>query len=482
MAENEHGSGPAKRPRSGPAGGFGGPCGAAGDWVTPSLPRPKKPAVAVPVLVVPAPLGVYKTEAEAWDGGSSIPYCPSPHVFKTTIPIPPGASAAEEAKLMGAVPGAAPARVGERHELVGVDHPRLEESEFLVRKMARGRTPGTVELHWHDHATTTVLTKAKAKSLLGGELYARHAAALAPASARKCAPPTEFETLLALSLQEAIRRDQALLERHRHLTVACVNKLTDKPKSTALTQVAFEKSCRTLSFPSVPPHVALAFIGDGPSEASVADRIVGKPSPVQHGGNLLPRVALRIRRLFLTLIHAVDWLGIHTVIGDGHNDIFGFLAPVAKITSPFSPYHPAYQACCKKGKHPLVTTTAAPVSNPDEFESEAATQFNANAGGGYVALLDEHPELIGGESFFRVLLPAAASSVEDCGYVNLLGRAIVRGRLGWVPVSTLDITAATTALYTESYGGEAGTPLPDTLTVKFRCWTVAKPNLVPTPC
>jgi hypothetical protein len=238
--------------------------------------------------------------------------------------------------------------------------------------------------------------------------------------------------------------------------------------------VTFEGAFKKLSLPFVMPHMALALIGDGPAEATVSDSTVGKPAPVEHGGQLLPRVARKLRRSWYTLGQAAQEFGVDAAVGRGEGQLFGFCAGVAKVRCPFSACHVDWQKALRLGLHPLEVDITAAVSNPGAFQSATAGDFNATAGVVCVVLLEQHA---GDETFLRVLVPSAAS-----GYVNLFGRAVVRGRLGWVPADTLEITGATTALYTESYGAEAGTPLAETLTYKFRSWTVARPGLIPTPC
>ena len=271
-----------------------------------------------------------------------------------------------------------------------------------------------------------------------------------------------------------LARDQSLLQRYRDAVLACARRVTGSPKRPTLNQVTFEGAFKKLSLPFVMPHMALALIGDGPAEATVSDSTVGKPAPVEHGGQLLPRVARKLRRSWYTLGQAAQEFGVDAAVGRGEGQLFGFCAGVAKVKSPFSAYHVAWQKALGLGLHPLEVDIAAAVSNPGAFQSATAGEFNATAGVVHVALLEQHA---GDETFLRVLVPSAAS-----GYVNLFGRAVVRGRLGWVPADTLEITGATTALYTESYGAEAGTPLAETLTYKFRSWTVARPGLIPTPC
>ena len=103
----------------------------------------------------------------------------------------------------------------------------------------------------------------------------------------------------------------------------------------------------------------------------------------------------------------------------------------------------------------------------------------------WVALIEERE--VAGEVFFRVLLPASGSVTGgDDGYINLFGRAVVRGRLGWVPADTLELASHTSVTYTESYAGESGVPIPAALTASFRCWmvprgTVDEPQFTPNP-
>ena len=471
MAGNECDSGRCKRPRSLTASSFGGRYGTNDDWVTPAPPRSKKPAAPPPLVPVPAPSGIHDTVGNAWAAGSSVPFPPPVRVPKVPIPVKIGASAIILAWLMHAVPGGDLTPIDERYDLVMRQYPGADLGQFLVQSVQPGPRPGTVRVFWHDYTTPTVMTTDKAKILLGEKLLA---AKLRAPPHHKTAGLTEKESLIAETCRDMLARDQSLLQHYRDAILSCARRVTGKPKPPTLNQVTFEGAYRKLSFPCLMPHVALALLGDGPSEAAVSDSTVCKPAPVEHGGQLLPRVARKLRRTWYTLDQMAGEVGIDAAVGCGGAQLFAFCAGVAKVRSPFSKYHNAWQKALELGLHPLEVDTAAAVSNPEEFQSATASAFNATAGGGYVALLEQHAV---DDRFLRVLVPAGAGS----GYVNLFGRAVVRGRLGWAPADTLETTGATTALCTESHGKEDGTPPAETLTFKFRSWTVADLSLVPTP-
>ena len=239
---------------------------------------------------------------------------------------------------------------------------------------------------------------------------------------------------------------------------------------------------RSITVLNVSPHHALAIVGDSPTESGNGDRTVGKAAPVALGGGKVPRVARRLLRSWLTLWQAAAWLGTDVAVGDGTADRFGFAAGVARVITPFTEWHAAYDRACAHGLHPLTVDISVAVADPGAYASGAATAFNAGGGIKWVALLEEREAGGGLPGFFRVLLPASGPVVlPRCndGFVNLFGRAVVRGCIGWVPADTLELASHTSVAYTESYAGDAGMPAP--LKAGFRCWTAARPALTPIP-
>ena len=374
-----------------------------------------------------------------------------------------------------AVPGGVPAPAGDRVDLLGSQYPNLGEGQYLVRKIERRGNSGQVVVHWHDYATRTVMSRAKALDLVGQEVLERHLAGPGPRAA-PALKPTKWESLLLESCRELVSRDQAMLDHLWQATVAHATKHTNKPKPSTLTDVTFDRANKAVTIPNVLPHHALAMVGDSPTETGCGDRTIGKATPLALGGLTAPRVARRILRSWPTLGQVAAWLGTDAAVGDGTADRFAFAAGVARVVEPYSAWHPAWDRACLKGLAPITVDTSVAVANPGAYASAAATAFNAGGGVKWVALLEEREAADGLPVFFRVLLPGGG------GYVNLFGRAVVRGHLGWVPASTLELTAHTSVAYTESYAGEAGIPVPATLKASVRCWTATKDDLTPIPC
>ena len=362
-------------------------------------PQPTKTAAPPPPVSVPVPSGVHKTLEMARAAGSSVPVPPAPPTPRTSFPVPRGATAAETHRMASAVPGGEPTPAGDRVDLLASQFPHLEEGEHLVSKFERRGNAGQLAVHWHDHATPTVMSRAKAVQLMGQELLDRHLADLRPRAVPDVTP-SDWEKLLVGSLQEVVGRNQALLDHYWRMLVAHTQKLTHRPKRSTLVGVTVDKGTSRITFQSISPHHAIAIAGDSPTEtlSGCGDRTIRKAAPATFGGR---RVARRLIRSRLALVDVAAWLGIIATVGNGQGDgPFGFLAGVARVKTPFTKWHRQFGTTCQLGFCPLHVDVSVDVANPGAFESAAATAFNAGGGVKWVALIEER-EVAGGV-FFRV--------------------------------------------------------------------------------
>ena len=295
---------------------------------------------------------------------------------QSLLSVPGGGTAAETSRMALAVPGGVPAPAGDRVDLLASQFPHLEEGEHLVRKVERGANSGQLVVHWHDHATPTVMSRAKAVQLMGQELLDRHLADLRP-RAVPSVTPSDWETLLLGSLRGVVSRDQALLDHYWRMLVDYAQKLTHRPKRSTLVDMTVDRGMKGITFPSVSPHHAIAIAGDSPTVSGHGDRTIRKAAPTAVGA----RVAQRLIRSRLALVDVAAWLGITATVGDGHGDgPFGFLAGVARVKTPFSKWHRLHDKTCRLGFPPLHVDLSVDVADPAAFESAAATAFNAGGG------------------------------------------------------------------------------------------------------